>query len=157
MPAGVKYRSMEIPGLVNASINIGVLETLKNEIAIHVMPRGADDFYVRQIEQQFKILATRFKGASVDIMQRSPAWAYNPDSPLLKTATKCYQEQFGTMPVVTAIHAGLECGILGKKIPGLDIIAYGANSYDVHTPDESLSIASTERVWKFLQLLLKEL
>jgi dipeptidase D len=75
----------------------------------------------------------------------------------LKTATKCYQNLFGEMPLLEATHGGLECGIFGNKLPGVEIIAYGATCNELHTPNEYLSISSTEKVWNFLQSFLKEL
>ena len=154
-PNGVIARSMEIERLVNASCNLGVVETCHEAVKISAMPRGAARFYNQATEAQISNLAA-LTGAQVTFMQRSPAWPYNPDSELLKVALKCYKPVFGQDAKVTAIHAGLECGIFMEQIPGLDIISFGPTNHDLHTPDERLSISSTEKSWEFLKALLAE-
>jgi len=156
IPIGVFKMSRDIDGLPDASCNIGVLETLSDGVKISVMPRGSAAHFIRQTEAQINA-AAEMMGAEVTFTQRSPAWSYNPDSALLKTAMECYKSVFGREAGITATPGGLECGILVDKIPGLDIIAFGPTSYDVHTPDEGLSIASTEKVWAFLKAILAKL
>ena len=85
-----------------------------------------------------------------------PAWEYNDHSTLRPQVVKVYQELFGEEPKLTAIHAGLECGILSDKIPNLDCVSFGPTNYDIHTPKERLSISSTERYWNFLVKFLEE-
>jgi len=156
MPNGVQCMSTEIEGLVNASCNLGVVEMLPEGIRISAMPRGAARFYNEQTERQISLLA-QLTGAKVTFMQRSPAWPYNPNSDLLKIAQACYTPIFGHAAEITAIHAGLECGLFDEKLPGLDIISFGPTNSDLHTPDERLSISSTMHSWEFLQALLKAL
>ena len=156
LPLGTICMSREIENLPNASCNIGVLNTEADGIKISIMPRGAANFYNRQTESQIKAVAD-LAGARLTFSQRSPAWPYNPDSALLKTAMECYKPVFGRDAKITATHGGLECGILLDKIPGLDIVAFGPTQYNVHTPDEGLSIKSTEKSWEFLKNLLKAL
>ena len=84
-------------------------------------------------------------------------WQYNPNSELLRIFKEVWVEKFGEEPKVVAIHACLECGLFAKKIPGLDLISLGPNMYDVHTPDERLSISSTIRIWEYLKLVLARL
>ena len=86
-----------------------------------------------------------------------PAWEYKKDSVLRDTMVKVYTDMYGKAPEVVAIHAGLECGLFAKKIPGLDLISLGPDMHDVHTPDERLSISSTIRVWDYLKAVLKKL
>ena len=86
-----------------------------------------------------------------------PAWEYRKESKLRDIMVDSYKELFGDGPEVKAIHAGLECGLFAKKIPGLDLISLGPNMYDVHTPDERLSISSTIRIWEYLKLVLARL
>ena len=86
-----------------------------------------------------------------------PGWQYNPNSELLRIFKEVWVEKFGEEPKVVAIHAGLECGLFAKKISGLDLISLGPNMYDVHTPDERLSISSTIRIWEYLKLVLARL
>jgi len=85
-----------------------------------------------------------------------PAWEYKKDSPLRDKMVEIYTRMYGTAPQVVAIHAGLECGILSKKLPGLDCVSIGPQMYDIHTSRERLDIASTKRTWEYLLELLKE-
>jgi len=156
IPNGVQHLSMEIEGLTNASCNLGVVETLEDGIKLSLMPRGASRFYNERTESQIAYLA-KLTGGVATFMQRSPAWPFNPDSELLKTAVECYKPVFGRDVVITATHGGLECGILAEKIEGLDIIAIGPTNIDLHTPDERLSISSTEKTWEFFKFYLAAL
>jgi len=156
MPNGVQHMSTELDGLVNASCNLGVAETLEDCVKLQAFPRGAARFYNEQMEHQITALAELI-GAQVTFMQRSPAWPYNPNSELLKIAQSCYTPVHGHEAEITAIHAGLECGIFAEKLPGLDIISFGPTNIDLHTPDERLSISSAQLHWEFMQKLLAAL
>ena len=90
-------------------------------------------------------------------MGEYPAWEYKTDSRLRDVMVKIYTEMYGREPKVLAIHAGLECGLLGEKLPCLDCVSIGPQMYDIHTSRERLDIASTERTWKFLLEVLKNL
>ena len=89
-------------------------------------------------------------GGSVSYSGNYPGWKYEPASKLREICVKVYKEQYGADPIVTTIHAGLECGIFADKLKGLDAISIGPNILDIHTPRERLEIASVERVWKFV-------
>ena len=84
-----------------------------------------------------------------------PGWAYRPDSPLRELMTEVYREQYGREPKVEAIHAGLECGLLAGKLPGLDCVSIGPDLLEIHTPREKMSISSVQRVWMFVREILK--
>jgi dipeptidase D len=90
-------------------------------------------------------------------MSDYPAWEYRADSKLRDIMIKSYEEFYGDEPQVTAIHAGLECGILAGKIDDMDAVSFGPNIYHAHTPDEKMEIASVERCWKYLKTVLKNL
>jgi dipeptidase D len=156
LPNGVQVMSQDMPGIVAASCNIGVMETMENGVLISCFPRGATQSHLKGMEEQIRELTAR-TGAEVRFVQRSPAWAFNPDSALLKTVVECYEKQNGCKPTVTAVHAGLECGIFAEKLPGLDIVSLGPDTFDLHTPDERLSVSSVKRVWMFLLKLLEVL
>jgi len=156
MPSGVIENSVEIKGLVNASNNIGVVETEDKYVKIWCMSRGAAELYNKQTEEKIKTLSNNV-GGYVYFTQRSPAWPYDPNSELLKSAVVVYKEVFDREPIITAIHAGLECGIFSQKIEGLDIISFGPEIKDLHTPDERLSISSTNKMFDMLQKLLASL
>ncbi|MCL2404949.1 MAG: aminoacyl-histidine dipeptidase [Defluviitaleaceae bacterium] len=149
LPSGVLIMSRDIAGLVASSSNIGVIETLTDTIKITCMPRGASNAHNHQTEVKIDALA-RLTGAEFVFTQRSPAWPLNPESGLLAMFAASYKHKYGKEAKVTAIHAGLECGIFVDNLPGLDIISMGPDIHDLHTPDERLSISSTARVWEFL-------
>ena len=98
-----------------------------------------------------------FYGAEFSVMGEYPAWEYKADSKLRDTMVKLYVEMFDKEPEVVAIHAGLECGLLGEKLPGLDCVSIGPQMHDIHTSREKLEIASVERTWNFLLEILKAL
>jgi len=149
LPSGVQSMSRDIDGLVAASNNIGVLETMADLIKISCMPRGATNQHNCQTESKITAL-TKLTGAKLRFIERSPAWAYDPKSKLLANFAAHYKSMYGEDARITAIHAGLECGVFGDKLPGLDIVSFGPNVHDLHTPEERLSISSTGRVWAFL-------
>ena len=101
------------------------------------------------------IRGATFDGGSYSQMGDYPAWEYRKESALRDTMVKTYVDMFGKEPLVLAIHAGLECGLLGEKIPGLDAVSIGPNMHDIHTSRERLEIASTARMWEFLKAVLK--
>lgn len=90
-------------------------------------------------------------------MGEYPAWEYKKDSHLREVMVQVYKEMFGKEPKVLAIHAGLECGLLAEKMPGLDCVSIGPQMHDIHTSREKLDIASTARTWNFLLKVLKAL
>ena len=94
--------------------------------------------------------------ASFKVEGEYPGWAYKQNSSLRDKMSRVYEEMYGKKPVIMAIHAGLECGILSSKIEGLDCISIGPDMYDVHTPDERISIGSIARVWEFIKAVLAE-
>ena len=98
---------------------------------------------------------TALAGGTVAVTGDYPGWKYRKDSPLREKMVKLYEEMYGVAPKVEAIHAGLECGILGSKIADLDCVSMGPDMKDIHTTEESLSIASTRRVWEYLVRLLE--
>ena len=155
LPLGVQSMSREIDGLVAASCNIGVLETTDEGLKITCMPRGATDEHVYHIEMQMWALAN-LTGAKKKFFQRGAAWAFNPDSELLAIFSENYKRMYGE-PKITATHGGLEGGIFIDKLPGLDVLSLGPDIHDLHTPDERLSISSTQRVWEFLCSVLREM
>lgn len=156
LPNGIQSMSMEIKGLVESSTNLGVVSTNENEVELVNEIRSSVRSLKRNTFSQVEALAA-LVGGSVDILSEYPEWEYNPDSKLRTLFTKVYKDKYGAEPEIVAIHAGLECGVFMSRLEGLDCISLGPNMYDVHTPDEHLSISSTERVWEFLLDVLKEM
>ncbi|MCL2362155.1 MAG: aminoacyl-histidine dipeptidase [Defluviitaleaceae bacterium] len=148
-PYGMLAMSIDIDDLVASSCNIGVIETFESDVRVSCMARGATKEYLSDVEDKIIALAC-LAGADIQFGHSSPAWDFNPDSEILKQFASYYKEQVGEEPKVIAMHGGLECGIFAEKLPGLDIVAIGPNMYDLHTPQERLSISSTAVIWKFL-------
>ena len=156
IPNGVQYMSMEIHGLVQTSLNNGVLEEIDGKIKFTTSVRSSVKSALDEIVDVLRIQAERC-GAEFKKNSEYPAWEYSPDSPVRDAAVNVYKKLNKKEPLITAIHAGLECGLLKKTLPKVDAISFGPNLYDVHTPNEHMEIASVERVWKFLLAYLAEL
>ena len=154
-PNGVQSWSQDIEGLVQTSLNLGVVrmeETLKMTFAV----RSSVNQEKRDLLARLAELAA-FYGADYSEVGDYPAWEYKKDSVLRDTMVKIYREMFGEEAQVVAIHAGLECGLLSEKLPGLDCVSIGPNMHDIHTSREKLEIESTRRTWEFLLAILKAL
>jgi dipeptidase D len=94
-------------------------------------------------------------GAKVELNEGYPGWKPNLDSPILKTAKATYKSLYGKEPAVKAIHAGLECGIIGEKYPGIDMVSFGPTLQAVHSPDEKIYIDTVDKFWRYLLEILK--
>lgn len=154
-PNGVQQESPDIPGLVQTSLNLGVAK-LDEAMKLTFSVRSSVNSEKVELLNRLKELAEFYDG-SYSQMGEYPAWEYRKESPLRDVMVKIYSEMFQKQPEVVAIHAGLECGILGQKLPGLDCVSIGPQMHDIHTSREKLEIASVERTWNFLLAVLKEL
>lgn len=154
-PNSVQTWSRDIEGLVQTSLNMGVIKLGERFSATFSVRSSVNSEKVELLEQ-LKKLAEMFEG-SYSEMGAYPAWEYKKESHLRDVMVETYRNLFGKEPKVEAIHAGLECGLFSEKIPNLDCISIGPQMYDVHTSRERLSIASTERTWTFLREVLKNL
>ena len=155
LPNGVQAMSADMHGLVETSLNLGILSYEDGCLLA--------DFSVRSsVESAKQALIDRLcaviglAGGSFSVSGDYPGWKYRKDSPLREKMTALYEKMYGKAPKVEAIHAGLECGILGSKIADLDCVSMGPDMKDIHTTEETLSISSTGRVWEFLVRLLEE-
>ena len=155
-PNGVQAWSKDIEGLVQTSLNLGIAKLEKNELKLTFAVRSSVNQEKRELLAQLEQLA-RFNDGAYSEMGDYPAWEYRKDSRLRDTMVRVYREMFGQEPEVVAIHAGLECGILSDKLPGLDCVSIGPNMQDIHTSREKLEIQSTRRTWDFLLEILKNL
>ena len=149
LPNGVVAMSRELEGLVQTSLNLGVVAMNQDELHLSYAVRSSVDEEKEQLCRRMTETAKQ-SGASTQINNSYPGWAYRVDSPLRDTVTKVYEEMYGKKPVLEAIHAGVECGILAAKIPGLDCVSIGPDMSHVHTAEESLDIASARRTWEYL-------
>lgn len=155
MPNGVQTMSMDLPGLVETSLNMGVIKIDATEINLCFSVRSSLESAKELIVAKLKQL-TEALGGTIGCHGEYPGWPYARESKLRDLCVKVHKEQYGTEPKIEVIHAGLECGILSSKVEGLDCISMGPNMYDVHTPDERISISSIARVWEFLKAVLAE-
>ena len=154
-PNGVQSWSQDIPGLVQTSLNLGIV-TLEESLSLTFAVRSSVNREKQELLNRLQQLA-EFYGCSYSQMGDYPAWEYKKDSTLRDTMVQIFREMFQKEPEVVAIHAGLECGLLSEKLPGLDCVSMGPNMHDIHTSRERLEIASTRRTWEFLLEVLKAL
>lgn len=154
LPCGVQAMSADVPGLVETSLNLGILKVCGGKVEAEFSVRSCVDSSKLALLDKVQAL-TALAGGRCEITGDYPGWAYRVDSPLRDKMIALYEEMYGEKPRVEAIHAGLECGILASKIADLDGISFGPNMYDIHTTEETLSISSTQRVWEYLVRLLE--
>ena len=155
-PNGVQTWSEDIPGLVQTSLNMGVVK-LDEAFSMTFAVRSSVEAEKQALLDRLKTLAEFYDEGVYSQTGIYPAWEYKKDSILRDTMVDTYRCMFEKEPVVVAIHAGLECGMLSEKLPGLDCVSIGPNMRDIHTSSERLEIASTERTWNFLLEVLKSL
>lgn len=155
-PNGVLTRSLQEGGFVVSSINLGVISDADNKIRITFSPRSSVQSLQEDTAMRLELLAGRF-GFDVEFGSSYPGWSYAPISPLREEYQRCYKSLFGEELRVEAVHAGLECGLFAAKIPGLDAIAVGPDTHNIHTPDEYLDLDSYEKFWELLKAVLAKL
>ncbi len=154
-PNGVQTWSEDIKGLVQTSLNLGVAK-LEEAFRMTFAVRSSVNQEKRELLDRLAELA-KFHDADYSETGNYPAWEYKKDSHLRDTMVSTFREMFGKDAKVVAIHAGLECGLLSEKLPGLDCVSIGPNMCDIHTSREKLEIESTCRTWEFLLEVLKAL
>ena len=154
LPHGVAKMSADIPGLVETSTNLAIVRTEKAKVVVTTSQRSSVASEIQEILQQVAIVF-EMGGAKPVHGEGYPGWKPNMDSPILKLARTTYQQLYGKPPAVKAIHAGLECGIIGEKYPGMDMVSFGPTLEAVHSPDEKIDIDSVDRYWRFLLAVLK--
>lgn len=153
---GVTSMSMDIKGLVESSLNLGVISTLKDSIEFISSIRSS----VRSLKNELYnrlVVTAKLNGGSVVCEADYPEWAYKPDSKIREIFEDVYEKMYGKKPHITAIHAGLECGLFAEKFDQLDAISFGPNLYDVHTTNEHMSISSVKRMWEYLLEVLRHI
>ena len=155
VPNGVQSMSQDIEGLVQTSLNLGVAR-LEDSLRLTFAVRSSVNSEKRELLDRLAELAKFYEGSYSEVGDY-PAWEYRKESDLRDTMVRVYEEMYGSEPRVEAIHAGLECGLLSEKLPGLDCVAMGPTAYDIHTSRERLDIASTKRTWEFILAVLKAL
>ena len=156
LPSGIIAMSNDIPGLVETSLNLGILRLEDEKAEISFSVRSAKGAEKAALSERLESIA-RVHGASYSTRGEYPAWEYKKDSHLRDVMKKVYEDMYNKSPEIVIIHAGLECGIFSEKIEGLDCVSIGPNNYDIHTTEERLSLSSLKRVWEFLVEVLKEI
>ena len=155
VPNSVQAMSQQIPGLVQTSLNLGISD-LGAELKLTFSVRSSVNQEKQDLLTQLRAIAEQF-GGSYSQTGEYPAWEYKEDSHLRDTMVQVYGRMYGKQAEVVAIHAGLECGLLGEKLPGLDAVSIGPEMHDIHTSRERLGIASVGRTWDFVLEILKAL
>lgn len=156
LPNGVQKMSEDIEGLVQTSLNLGILKTEENGIYLTFAVRSSVNAEKTELLSNLKAITEKVGGEFCE-SSHYPAWEYRKNSPLRDVMVEQFEALYGKNPVVEAIHAGLECGLLSDKLPGLDAVSFGPNMEEIHTPNERLSISSVERSFKYLCKILENL
>ena len=150
MPDGVQRMNPEIEGLVQTSLNMGILTTKDSEVQMTFAVRSSSETEKQYLIAQLTSLSETL-GGEIEIVGPYPGWEYKADSRLREVMVEAYKDLYnGEEPVVEGIHAGLECGIFASKLPGLDAVSFGPQMEHIHTTNEVLSISSTERTWELV-------
>ena len=156
LPYGVTRMSEDIEGLVETSLNIGILKQDGKKFDLTISVRSAVGEEKAKLIAKIKEIADAH-GATMGVRGEYPAWEYRKDSHLRDVMCDIYKDMYGKDATVVTIHAGLECGIFSDKIDGLDCVSIGPDNRDIHTPDERLSLSSFDRVYEYIINVLKNL
>lgn len=155
-PNGINTMSCNIEGLVESSTNIGILSTTDNEVVFDSAVRSSVPTLRTELEDKIKTI-TEVMGAKYESNAGYPGWEYNANSKIREVCKDVYKKMYGKDIIVYALHAGVECGLFEERLGNLDMISFGPNIRDAHTPEEHLSISSTKNVWEYLLEVLKSI
>jgi len=156
LPHGVLRMSEVFPGKVETSTNLAQIDSGDDEIIISTSSRSFRAGELMRAQNDIRALGESC-GAKIEDDDGYPGWEPNPTSPLLQTTKQMYEQVYNRAPQVEVVHAGLECGVLAARLPGLDAVSFGPLIRGAHTPEEYVEIASVEPVWKMLTQLLEKL
>jgi dipeptidase D len=155
-PNGVQRMSQSMKGLVETSNNLAIARIREGKFEVYNLTRSSVDS--AKEATAWKIAAVfQLIGAEVKLSGEYPGWKPNMDSPILKTCQEVYHKNFGKIPEIKAIHAGLECGLLGGVYPRFDMISFGPTIRFPHSPDEKVKIDTVKLFWDFLVLILEDI
>ena len=156
VPFGVQAMSPDVAGLVQTSLNLGILTTSADRVEAAFCVRSSVESQKLMLTDRLQCLTEQL-GGTIEISGDYPGWAFRRESPLRDLLTEVYREQYGKEPVVDAIHAGVECGLFAGKIPDLDCVSIGPDLSEIHTFRERLHVASTQRTWALVLETLKRM
>ena len=154
MPNGIQTMSADLPGLVESSLNAGIIRTEEDVIRISWAIRSSVKSLKTLISSKLEYL-TEFLGGEITFKGSYPEWTFNPQSPICGLCCRLYEAQTGRKAVISTMHAGVECGLLGEKMPSLDMVSMGPDLLDIHTTSEHMSIASVERCYRLVLAVLE--
>lgn len=156
MPNGVQKMSNDIEGLVQTSLNLGILQTSAKEVTASFSVRSSVRSEKENLISQLECLMSVVSGR-LEIQGDYPAWEYSHESRLRDIMVEVFEEQYGRKPVIQALHAGVECGLFAGKMPGLDCVSFGPDMKNIHTSLESMDVASVQRTWEYTLSVLERL
>ena len=156
IPHGVLAMSPDIPGLVQNSTNFATIATNANTVEILTSQRSAIDGS-RRTAANMVATVCRLAGFEVEHTGSYPGWKPQPDNELVRKAQAVHKKVFGKPASLIAMHAGLECGVIGEKYPGMQMVSFGPTIVDVHSPNERVQISTVESFWHYLTALLESI
>src|SRR5271166_3479040 len=156
VPHGVLAMSPDVPGLTQNSTNLAIINTKGNTVEFITSQRSAIDSSMLSAAH---MVATVFRlaGYSIEHSGRYPGWKPEPHSDIVSKSQAAHEELFGQPAKLIAMHAGLECGVIGEKYPGMQMISFGPTIVDPHSPNERVQISTVETFWKYLKAVLERL
>ena len=158
LPYHIQKMSRDFEGLVQTSLNMGVLKLTDDALRFSYSVRSSIASEKNDLVDKIKyLLALAYDNATVDLHGDYPSWEYKRDSELRDVIMSAYKETTGNDGIVAGTHGGLECGIFSERIPGLDCVSMGPNLAEVHSPREMLDIPSVERLWELMKVILKKM
>ncbi len=155
IPNGILSYSMDVEGLVETSLNMGIMNLKEQKLMMSFAVRSSMETAKYYLTDKVRMFSEML-GGTIEIKGDYPGWEYRPDSPLRDTFVRVYEKMYGKRPKIQAIHAGLECGMFTGKIKDLDCISFGPNMKNVHTFEETLEVDSVSRTWEYLCQILAE-
>ena len=156
-PCGVMRMSDQVEGLVETSTSLSLVSIDTSRACVEFLTRSSVETAKTDVTNQIEASFAGLGGANVAHSGNYPGWAPNADSKTLAMMRQLYQEMFGNEPVVNAVHAGLECGIIGSHYPDLDMVSFGPTIKNPHSPDEQCHIPSVEKYWKYMIAVLERI
>ncbi len=156
LPNGIRRMSFDIPGLVQTSLNLGIMKTTDFGVSLSYSVRSSVESEKNDLVSQLTEMA-EYLGGEVKLSGAYPAWEYKEDSQLAQVMKDVFRQQYGKDPITETIHAGVECGLFAGNIQGLDAVSFGPDMKDIHTPKESMDLKSVKRTWDFLLKTLESL
>lgn len=155
-PYGVQGLSRDLPGVVETSLNLGIVKTDETAISLMYYLRSSVNSQMQELKSIFRTWAEMLGGTHEESGEY-PAWMYQKESKIRPLMAEAYKEVTGKDAVISTVHAGLECGLLSAKKPTLDCVSFGPDIPDVHSVNERLDIESTARVWEMIKVVLAKL